>query len=259
MAPWLEQAWLMRYLDRQLGADEQAWFEGYLLDKPELLDQVEADTALRDAVAAQQGAQHAPGSDSPAALHQGSNAGSIAADGETGSGADIDPLSGRAPASDAATSTVASTDRAPRRHRRGTRGGWLALAASFVGGIGLAALGMSLLDDGSAGLVANPPRIIFDTLRGELTEPRVEPGDPASPVMLLEVPVHPGVRAASARIEGGRLDLSIGPVTVSPDGFSVIVVPARINGDLVLTHETGQGELSETKFPIPVLNDEFDR
>ena len=81
MAPWLEQAWLMRYLDRQLGADEQAWFEGYLLDKPELLDQVEADTALRDAVAAQQGAQHAPGSDSPAAVHQGGNAGSIVAAG----------------------------------------------------------------------------------------------------------------------------------------------------------------------------------
>jgi hypothetical protein len=230
MAPWLEQAWLMRYLDRQLGADEQAWFEGYLLDKPELLDQVEADTALRDAVAAQQGAQHAPGSDSPAALHQGSNAGSIAADGETGSGADIDPLSGRAPASDAATSTVASTDRAPRRHRRGTRGGWLALAASFVGGIGLAALGMSLLDDGSAGLVANPPRIIFDTLRGELTQPRVEPGDPASPIVLVEFPVPPGTSISEVRVLNGNMETSIRVPTSSTDGYATIAVPSQWRG-----------------------------
>ncbi len=50
MAAWLESAWLARYLDRQLEGEELAWFEAYLLDKPELLEAVEVDNALRDAV-----------------------------------------------------------------------------------------------------------------------------------------------------------------------------------------------------------------
>lgn len=51
MAAWLESAWLARYLDRQLEGEELAWFEGYLLDKPELVEMMEADTLMRDAVA----------------------------------------------------------------------------------------------------------------------------------------------------------------------------------------------------------------
>lgn len=42
-----------RYLDRQLSDDEVAWFEAYALDKPELLAQIDADSTLRDALAAQ--------------------------------------------------------------------------------------------------------------------------------------------------------------------------------------------------------------
>ena len=52
MAEWLEQAWLERYLARQLGPEESDWFEAYMLDKAELLDQVEDDTALREAIRA---------------------------------------------------------------------------------------------------------------------------------------------------------------------------------------------------------------
>jgi anti-sigma factor RsiW len=48
MARWLEDVWLSRYLDRELNDDEQAWFEAYMLDKPQLLEQVDADTRLRD-------------------------------------------------------------------------------------------------------------------------------------------------------------------------------------------------------------------
>jgi hypothetical protein len=51
MAAWLESAWLARYLERQLDAEESAWFEAYLFDKPELLHMLEADNALRDALA----------------------------------------------------------------------------------------------------------------------------------------------------------------------------------------------------------------
>lgn len=50
MAAWLESAWLARYLDRQLEGEELAWFEGYLLDKPELVGAVEVDNSLRDAL-----------------------------------------------------------------------------------------------------------------------------------------------------------------------------------------------------------------
>lgn len=55
MAAWLESAWLARYLERQLDGEELAWFEAYLLDKPELLGMVEADNALRDGLTVTQG------------------------------------------------------------------------------------------------------------------------------------------------------------------------------------------------------------
>jgi len=52
MAPWLEQAWLQRYLDRELTPAETEWFEVYVLDKPALLDRIDRDSDLRDALAA---------------------------------------------------------------------------------------------------------------------------------------------------------------------------------------------------------------
>lgn len=51
MAAWLESAWLARYLDRQLSDDEAAWFEGYLMDKEQLVRALEADDHLRKALA----------------------------------------------------------------------------------------------------------------------------------------------------------------------------------------------------------------
>ena len=50
MAQWLESAWLARYLERQLSEEESAWFEGYVLDKPQLLGAIDADSRLRDAL-----------------------------------------------------------------------------------------------------------------------------------------------------------------------------------------------------------------
>lgn len=49
---WLERAWLARYLDRSLDDDETARFEAYVLDKPDLLREIEADNDLRDSLAA---------------------------------------------------------------------------------------------------------------------------------------------------------------------------------------------------------------
>jgi hypothetical protein len=52
MSPWFEQIWLERYLDGDLEEEEVAWFEAYMLDKPNLLRAVDADTALREALVA---------------------------------------------------------------------------------------------------------------------------------------------------------------------------------------------------------------
>src|ERR1700752_252565 len=52
MSEWLERIWLARYLERKLSAEEAAWFEAYALDKEPLLEAIEADTTLRDALAA---------------------------------------------------------------------------------------------------------------------------------------------------------------------------------------------------------------
>lgn len=51
LSEWLEQAWLQRYLDRELTEDEIIWFETYLLRHPSLASWLEADNLLRDAVA----------------------------------------------------------------------------------------------------------------------------------------------------------------------------------------------------------------
>lgn len=51
MAQWLEEAWLDRYLDRELEDAELEWFEAYMLDKPRLLELVEADGKLGESLA----------------------------------------------------------------------------------------------------------------------------------------------------------------------------------------------------------------
>lgn len=56
MAPWLEDAWLQRYLGGGLSASETEWFEAYLLERPDLVEALEADNTLRDALHASPGA-----------------------------------------------------------------------------------------------------------------------------------------------------------------------------------------------------------
>lgn len=50
MSAWLEAAWMARYLERGLSEDEAAWFEAYVLDKPHLIEAIERDSDLRDAL-----------------------------------------------------------------------------------------------------------------------------------------------------------------------------------------------------------------
>lgn len=48
---WLETAWLDQYLSCSLSDEETEWFEAYMLDKPHLINEIEADTSLRDGLA----------------------------------------------------------------------------------------------------------------------------------------------------------------------------------------------------------------
>ncbi len=48
MPAWLEDAWMQRYLDRELSDAETHWFEGYCLERDHLLARIEADLEVRD-------------------------------------------------------------------------------------------------------------------------------------------------------------------------------------------------------------------
>lgn len=56
LSPWLEDAWLERYLNRETTADESAWFEAYMLEHPHVADALETDAAIA-AVLSQQAPQ----------------------------------------------------------------------------------------------------------------------------------------------------------------------------------------------------------
>lgn len=201
MPGWLESAWLARYFDRQLSVEEAAWLEAYLLDKPELLAVVEADTTLRDALMA-----------------------------ERASGAAL------AGAGDARTGPVG--DAAPARARSAIA--WLPLAASLLLGIGIGYVGLraSSPPDAATPFVANPARIIFDTMRGIAPErAREEPGDPDSPILLLEVSIPPGSEVVGAEVEIDGRHVALPLPKVSSEGFATFAVPAkwRQHGKLVVS------------------------
>ena len=166
MADWLEQAWLARYLDRQLSDTEIEWFETYALDRPELIAAIDADSDLRDGIAA----------------------------------ARTQDARERSPESPAAA--LSERPSARRRHRPE----WmpLALAASVCLGIGWM-LGQSA-DDQSVGLITSPTRIFYDTTRSEVAEPVVFAGDAATPWTLVEVGLGASDLRAQLWVDGEEAD-----------------------------------------------------
>jgi len=177
MSPWLERVWLERYLERGLSAEETQSFEAYMLDKPELLEAVEADTDLRDGLVGSAGAVEVAPADSNSAA----------------------PVSGTSPA--------------PRR----SSSAWIPMAATLIVGIGLGLLLQRLpeVQDKAGGVIPSPTRVVFDTMRGEALEPRIEPGSPGTDAMLIEVGMPPTATNITVRIgEGPEL-----PLVLSPDGF----------------------------------------
>lgn len=234
MAAWLESAWLARYLERQLDGDELAWFEAYLLDKPELLAMIEADNGLHDALMA----QPATWRSSPDLARQIGEAHDILVENtspQAGMSGSID--SWRRQVTQAVAYT--SSQRTPESKSSSLSSARFALAASLVLGVGVGWFGQRSLqlDPSESASVANPPRIIYDTFRGETQSPREEIGDPASPIMLIEVPVPAGVQIVGARIERVARNIELHPPHASSEGFVTFALPAqwRGHGRLVLT------------------------
>ena len=173
LSPWLEQAWMQRYLDRLLTADEMAWFEAYVLDKPGLLARIDADSTLRDALAAEGGR------------------------GEVAAPADV----------------VAMAPRQPRRVRHAAVPTWFVAAAALVLGIGVGGMiGHSKDYRVTPGVIASPTRMVFDTLRGMGADRRLENASGDSPYVLVEAAVPPDASDISIEVAGlTRRGLTVSP------------------------------------------------
>ncbi len=183
---WMENAWLGRYLDRELADDEVAAFEAYVLDKPELLALIEADTHLRDAL--NDAALNTPGE-----------------------------VMGKHAASDAQAHVTDAQQAPPSMlSAHGMRPAWLSIAASLLLGLGVGWIGArGWSPEHSQALIANPTRIIYDTLRGEASLPRIEHADSKSDYVLVEIAVPPEARQIILNIETTAEQT----FTESPDGF----------------------------------------
>jgi len=242
MTAWLEQAWMVRYLDRQLAGEEANWFEAYALDKPELLAMIEADTRLRDALAADASIRHMERS-----IDRGGRQGGATGDMPSGV-SEPTPLAYARDKSEAREKTQAEAR--STQHRRAPV--WLAMAATLVLGLGLGFVGTRSLAPDSAApeLIASPTRIVYDTMRGEPTPPRVEHADSKSPYVFIEVAVPPGAENIVLKM-GNSQEQSL---SLSPDGFASFLIPRNIfnstrKADLAYVVD-GQQKSSSVSFDV---------
>ncbi|HET7064178.1 MAG TPA: hypothetical protein VFI49_07845 [Rudaea sp.] len=214
MTAWLEQAWMVRYLDHQLASEEANWFEAYALDKPELLAMIEADTRLRDALAADASMRHMERS-----VDRGGRQGGATGDAPSG-------VSEPTPLAYARDKAEVRAQARVRFTANGRAPVWLAMAATLVLGLGVGFVGTRSLapDNAAPELVASPTRIIYDTMRGEPTPPRVEHADSKSPYVFIEVAVPPGAENITLKMG----DAPEQKLTVSPDGFVSFLVEREL-------------------------------
>jgi hypothetical protein len=103
---------------------------------------------------------------------------------------------------------------------RTRRPAWFGLAAALVVGLGSGWFGQRALSPAPDTLMANPTRLVFDTLRGAQSPVQIERAASASPYVLVEVAVPPG--ALHVMLDLGQLP----PVTLSQsaDGFVSFLV-----------------------------------
>jgi hypothetical protein len=220
MSTWLEQAWLIRYLDRQLAGEEAQWFETYAMERREVLATIEADTRLRDALAAAASIRHTDMSVDSGGRPGGGADSTVAAsglpDGIGQGGADSDS---RKPGN--GNSTPVPIKRITPRTQSNLRQWraappWLTLAASLLFGIGIGALGLGARStDAAPDVIASPTRIIYDTMRGDSTPARIEHATSQSAYVLVEVAVPLGAEHVTLDIGDGKERA----LARSPDGF----------------------------------------
>ncbi len=184
MGAHLEQEWLRRYLGRELEASELEWFEAYVLDKPVLLDAIDEDTSLRDGLRAVAGtaSDHAAPSPKDPGRRDEARSASVAVDVGAVDAANVSAL---------------------RPRKRPVPSSWMALAASLLLGIGGGWLGHGAIRNaGPPEIIANPPRIFFDTLRGGEIAPQRQHSASKSEYVLIEVAVPPGATEVRVEVDG---------------------------------------------------------
>ncbi|MBN8886950.1 MAG: hypothetical protein J0I77_14610 [Rudaea sp.] len=202
LATWLEAAWLERYLDRQLDAEEEAWFEAYVIDKPELLQKIDADSDLRDGLA-----------DAGAGM---------AAWSATGDNVEM----------------FRPVD-AGRTQRR--RHGWqgLVMAACLLLGVGGGWLAQRIAtpDGGGPALIVDPVLIRdYGTMRGGGSAIVTNSGKNRSGYVLVEVAVPQGAQDLQLRIVG----LKSVAVQRSDEGFVTFLLSSdRLDQPIELTYSLG--------------------
>ena len=196
LAIWLEDAWLQRYLDRELSDEECEWFEAYALDKPRLIDAIDADTNLRDGLHA----WHA---------------------GQQGAESRANPLDDDSVSNVVDLVGTGSTTPVPRKTAPWFRP--IAIAASLVlaGLLGASAARWAPMTDVAGGPIASPIRIVFDTLRGSDSSPLVEHSTNSSAPLLIDI----AVPAQAESVVAHFADQSSLALPVSADGFVSLTGP----------------------------------
>ncbi|HEX7915622.1 hypothetical protein [Rudaea sp.] len=210
LAAWLETAWLERYLDRQLSAEEVAWFETYVIDKPDLLQKIDMDSDLWDGViVAESKLESLTEIDAAITSRDASH------HGERRVAAGIASKSSRP----VATTTNGRISLDAEKHARTHR--WLRLAAAVVIGAGLGGMTTFRLNkEIIPSVIGSPTRVIYDTVRGDAIPPRVESDSRISEYVLLETPAPYG----ATEIEVTIGDVQPIPVVPGADGYISILI-----------------------------------
>jgi hypothetical protein len=229
MQEWLEQAWLDRYLAGQLGQAENDWFEAYMLDNADLLQQVEADANLREAFAHARPAVAASGQTPPA-----------------GTATTVEPRSQPHAAnrseSDRHDAAAPSSPRA--------RAPWLASIATAAIALLLGWFGHSRLsvDAGGGQLVTNPTRLSFLSTRGREAARHVENAGSKAAMVVVEVAVPIGASQVRLRV-GSRAPV---PLEVAADGTVSFLLARKAvtSGDDVGVQYAIGGAVQELVLPM---------
>lgn len=200
---WLEQAWLQRYLDRELTDLENEWFEAYAIDKAELIAAIDTDNTLRDAMHAWHAQQLAKSAARFTASPQ-----TIAETAATYA----------APVVARDARWAASDNRRPTRWFRPLVAAASLTVAAVLGASAAQWTGQTG-SSGSLPVVSSPRRVVFDNLRGGATAAPLVSAERSAGAVLIDIAVPPQAEAVVAHFsDGSSLNLD-----VSNDGFVSLV------------------------------------